>query len=95
MALTKDEVRHIAELARLNLTDEEVEKFTKQFESIFEVLDTLQEVDTEGVEETAQVTGLKNVMRDDVLDCEYDREEMLRSSQREKARGMIKVRKSI
>ena len=65
MSLTKDEVRHIAKLARLNLSDEEVEKFTKELSSILEYVDQLQEVDTKGVEPTAQVTGLHNSFRSD------------------------------
>ncbi|MDF2378875.1 MAG: Asp-tRNA(Asn)/Glu-tRNA(Gln) amidotransferase subunit GatC [Candidatus Gracilibacteria bacterium] len=95
MALTKDEVRHVAKLARLNLTDEEIERFTGQLTGIFESLDKLAEVDTEGVEETSQVTGLKNVAREDVVKPSLDREDLLEISEREKSRGMIKVRKSI
>jgi aspartyl-tRNA(Asn)/glutamyl-tRNA(Gln) amidotransferase subunit C len=95
MALTKDEVRHIAKLARLSLTEEEVEKFTQQFENIFEYLDALSEVNTNEVEPTAQVTGLKNVMMADTVQPSLDRDEVLRISERDKERGMIKVRKSI
>lgn len=95
MALTKDDVRHVAKLARLNLTDGEVEQFTDQLSGIFENLDKLAEVDTEGVAETSQVTGLKNVGREDVVKPSLDREDLLEVSERDKARGMIKVRKSI
>lgn len=95
MALTKDEVKHVAKLARLNLTDEELEKFTTQLESIFEHLDTLAEVNTEGIEETAQVNGLENVMRPDIVKKSLDREAFLKTSERENKRGMIQVRKSI
>lgn len=95
MALTKDEVRHVAKLARLKLTDAEVDKFTGQLGSVFEHLDKLKEVDTEGVAETNQVNGLKNIMRPDrVKDC-LDREDFLKTSERDNERGMIKVRKSI
>lgn len=69
-ALTKDQVRHIAKLARLRLTDAEVEKFTTELTSILQYLDMLQEVDTKNVAATAQVTGLTNVFRDDVLRSE-------------------------
>jgi aspartyl-tRNA(Asn)/glutamyl-tRNA(Gln) amidotransferase subunit C len=95
MALTKDDVKHVAKLARLTLTDEEIEKFTGQLEAIFVHLDKLAEVDTEGVEETAQVNGLENVMREDVVKPSLDREDVLKVSERENSRGMIKVRKSI
>jgi aspartyl-tRNA(Asn)/glutamyl-tRNA(Gln) amidotransferase subunit C len=95
MALTKDEVRHIARLARLTLTEEEVETFAHQFEGIFEHLDMLQEVNTEGAEETAQVTGLKNVMQEDILGSHFEREDLLAVSERDTERGMVRVRKSI
>ncbi|MDP2690951.1 MAG: Asp-tRNA(Asn)/Glu-tRNA(Gln) amidotransferase subunit GatC [Candidatus Gracilibacteria bacterium] len=95
MALTKDDVRHVAKLARLHLTDEELDRFTGQLGSIFHHLDTLAEVDTDGVEETAQVNGLVNVDRDDPVLPSLDREDVLKTSERENERGMIKVRKSI
>ena len=95
MALTKDDVKHVAKLARLTLTDSEVEKFTTQLESVFQHLDKLSEVDTEGVEETAQVNGLQNAMRSDEVKPSLNREDVLETSQRDNERGMIKVRKSI
>jgi aspartyl-tRNA(Asn)/glutamyl-tRNA(Gln) amidotransferase subunit C len=95
MALTKDDVKHVAKLARLHITDEEAEKFTGQLEAIFVHLDKLAEVDTEGVEETAQVNGLENVMREDMVTPSLDREDVLKTSDRENSRGMLKVRKSI
>jgi len=95
MALTKDDVRHVAKLARLQLTDEEIDTYTGQLASIFEHLDKLSEVDTEGVEETSQVNGLTNVMRADEVKPSLDREAVLETSERDNTRGMIKVRKSI
>lgn len=95
MALTKEDVKHVAKLARLQLTDDEIERFTVQLGAIFQHLDKLAEVDTEGVEETAQVSGLVNVMREDEVTPSMDREDFLKTSERENSRGMIKVRKSI
>ena len=69
--LSHDDVRHIAKLARLNLSDEEVEKFAKELTSILKYVDKLQEVDTKDVEPTAQVTGLTNAFREDAV-CESD-----------------------
>ena len=66
-ALTKDQVRHIAKLARLKLSDDEVEKFSKELTSILQYVDMLQEVDTKNVEPTAQVTGQSNVFREDAI----------------------------
>ena len=67
MALTKQEVEHIAKLARLGISAEEKEKFTTQLSSILEYFEQLKEVDTEGVEPTAQVTGLENVYVQDTV----------------------------
>jgi len=63
--LSPDDVRHIAKLARLHLSEEEVAKFTKELTSILEYIDRLQKVDTEGVEPLKQVTGMNNSYRDD------------------------------
>ena len=65
--LTKDQVRHIAKLARLRLTDDEVERFSKELTSILGYIETLTEVDTSTVEPTTNVTGLTNRFRDDVI----------------------------
>ncbi len=65
--LTKDQVRHIAKLARLRLKDGEVEKFAKELTSILQYVDMLKEVDTSKVEPTAQVTGQTNVFREDSI----------------------------
>lgn len=68
MALSKEEVEHIALLARLGLTNEEVEKYGEQLSSILDYVEQLKKVDTEGIEPTAQVTGLENVMREDRIE---------------------------
>ena len=65
MKLSKQEVEHIAKLARLSLTDEEKEKYGAQLSGILEYMEKLQSVDTENVEPTFQVTGLISVMRED------------------------------
>ncbi len=65
MALTLDEVRHVARLARLRLTDAELVEMQQQLSSILEHVDALQEVDVTGVPPTAQVTDVVNVVRPD------------------------------
>lgn len=65
MPLTDEQVRHVATLARLGLTDEERERFRHQLDSILEHIDRIAQVDTSSVEETAQVGELVNVWRDD------------------------------
>lgn len=66
-SLSQDDVRHIAKLARLRLTDEEVARFAPQLTSILGYIEKLNEVNTDSVEPTAQVTGLTNRSREDEI----------------------------
>ena len=63
--LTKEEVVKISNLCRIDLTEAEVEKFQRELSQIIEYASELSQVDTEGVEEISQVTGLENVFRRD------------------------------
>ena len=67
MALTPDQVRHIAKLARLQLSEDEVTRFAKELTSILAYVDMLGEVDTKNVAATSQVTGVENILREDVV----------------------------
>ena len=79
--LSHDDVRHIAKLCRLNLSDEEVEKFAVELSSILDFVEQLQEVDTKNVEPTEQVTGLTNAFRsDEIKESDALREELLSTS---------------
>ena len=66
--LTKDDVKKVAALARLDLTEEELEILPGQLSNVLNYIDQLKEVDTEGVVPTAQVTGLSDVWREDKID---------------------------
>ena len=65
--LTAAQVRHIAKLARLEISEDEVEKYAKELTAILGYVDQLSEVDTSAVAATAQVTGLNNAFRSDVI----------------------------
>lgn len=65
--ISEDHVRHIAKLARLTLTEGEVQKFTKELGAILSYVEQLQTVDTTDVLPTAQVTGLENAFREDCI----------------------------
>ncbi len=65
MKLSREEVVHIAALARLGITDGEIEKAREQLSDILENFEVLKEVDTTGVPPTAQSIDLVNVLRDD------------------------------
>ncbi len=66
--LTKEEIKHIAELARLDLNEEELKMYGEQLSSVLKYIEQLQEVNTEDIEPTAQVTGLENVLREDEVE---------------------------
>ena len=63
--ITKKKVSHVAKLARLGLTKEEKEKFTEELSAILDFVNKLNEVKTDKIKPTAQVTGLENVYRQD------------------------------
>lgn len=63
--LTRDDVLKLAKLARLQLSDDEVEQFASEMSAILEYVEQLGTVDVSGLEPTSQVTGLTNVMRKD------------------------------
>jgi aspartyl-tRNA(Asn)/glutamyl-tRNA(Gln) amidotransferase subunit C len=65
MAITRDEVLHVAKLARLELTDEEVERFTEQLSAILEAVAKVSELDLADVEPTAHPLDLVNVWAED------------------------------
>jgi len=75
MKLSKEEVQKIAKLARIELSEQEVDQFADQLTDVFEYFEKLKEVNTENVEITSQVTGLENVYREDKVDqCDIQKE---------------------
>jgi aspartyl-tRNA(Asn)/glutamyl-tRNA(Gln) amidotransferase subunit C len=77
MKLSREQVEHIAELARLALTDEELELYREQLSHILDYFERLQELDTEAIEPTASVLTLRSVMREDVPRPSLPREDIL------------------
>ncbi|HSW66392.1 MAG TPA: Asp-tRNA(Asn)/Glu-tRNA(Gln) amidotransferase subunit GatC [Bacillota bacterium] len=65
--LSREDVLKLARLARLTITDEEVEKYRSELSEILHYVEQLQTADVDGLLPTSQVTGLTNVMRDDVV----------------------------
>ena len=66
--LNREEVLHIALLARLGLTKKEVDRLKEQLSNILENFEVLQQVDTTGVPPTAQSIPLRNVVKEDEID---------------------------
>ncbi|MBP1465285.1 Asp-tRNA(Asn)/Glu-tRNA(Gln) amidotransferase subunit GatC [Candidatus Chloroploca sp. M-50] len=91
MPLSDAEVAHVARLARLGLSDEELALMRDQLSHILEYIELLQEVDVSGVEPTAQVTGLVSVMRPDVVKGALSRDEVLANAPDQRD-GMFRVK---
>lgn len=91
--LTQDEVKHIAKLAKLKLNEDDLKKFTGQLGSILDFFGQLQEVDTENVEETSQVTGLSNVTRPDKITVDGNEDALLNCSPHKIENHSIKIPK--
>lgn len=64
--IDREQVLHVAKLARLKLTDDEVERMTGELSHILEHVERMEALDLEGVEPTSHVVALENVLRDDV-----------------------------
>lgn len=88
--LTKEEVKHVAHLARLAITEEEAEKFAEQLGKITDYVQTLNELDTTNVEPTSHVLPIVNVMREDVAKKGLELEKVLLNV-KEHENGLIKV----
>ena len=82
MALTREEVLHMAALCRIALSDEEVEYLRGQLSDILEHVRALQEVDTEGVLPTSHSAGLTSIMRDDQVAGGLETEDILANAPR-------------
>jgi len=75
--LTRDEVAHVARLARLELTDDELERFTSQLDAVLDHAADVASLDTAGIPPTAHPLALVNVLRDDVAVAGLARDEVL------------------
>jgi aspartyl-tRNA(Asn)/glutamyl-tRNA(Gln) amidotransferase subunit C len=82
MALSREQVEHVAHLARLGLSDEEIDRFQQQLSQILGHMQALDTVDTSAIPPTAQVIPLSSVMRDDVVRPSLPVEDVLRNAPR-------------
>lgn len=90
MKITENTIRHVATLSRLEFNDNEIGKFTKQMNDIINMANQLQEVNTEGVEETVQVVDRDTVFREDKPEHWQEKDDLMKNVP-EKANGFIKV----
>ena len=94
MKISRRDVEHVALLARLQLTEEEIELYTKHLSAVIEYADKLQTVDTENVKPTAHAVPLQNVFREDVVEPSMDRDALLRNAP-DSENGFFKVPKIV
>lgn len=90
--ITKKEVEHVAKLARLELSEEEIGKYTEQFSNILDYFNQLSEVNTENIGPMAHAIPMVNVMREDKVKLPYTRDEILANAPQEED-GFFKVPK--
>lgn len=88
--ITEEQVRHVADLARLSITDEEAATYAKQLDAIITFAEQLNELDTENVEPTTHVLDVKNVLREDVVKESLPIEKVLKNAP-DHQDGQVKV----
>jgi aspartyl-tRNA(Asn)/glutamyl-tRNA(Gln) amidotransferase subunit C len=90
MHLTREEVEHVAALARLGLSDDEVSLMQSQLSAILDAIQALDELDTDAILPTAQVTSLTNITRPDVVADSLSRDAVLANAPRQ-SNGFFEV----
>ena len=75
--ISSSDVRKVAQLARLELPDDQIETYTEQLEDILSYVDQLQEIDTQNVNPTTRAVEVVNAMREDLVDVKCSREDIL------------------
>ncbi len=94
MQINREEIIHIAKLANLSLTDEEIDKYTNDMEEILTFANTVNNVNTDNVDELASLDENYNVFRKDEVKAFENREELLKNAPSQED-GMFKIPKVI
>ena len=92
--ISKEDVKHIADLCKLKFSDEELESFTWKLSTLLEYVDQLKEVDTKGVEPTYQVNTKIQPLREDKVGISLPKEEAIKNAPEEKY-GYFKLLKVV
>ncbi|MDP6142039.1 MAG: Asp-tRNA(Asn)/Glu-tRNA(Gln) amidotransferase subunit GatC [Dehalococcoidales bacterium] len=85
MKLSREEVLHITRLARVSLTEAEVDKLNEQLSNILEHFDVLQQIDTTNVPSTAQSIEFLNVLKNDITDASLPQSQVLANAPRKES----------
>ena len=94
MAISKEEIIHIAKLASLNLSEEEIEKYTGDMQEILEFANMINKVNTDGMNETVAANEKSNVLRKDEV-VNFENRELLLSNAPSQDEGMFRIPKVI
>ncbi len=94
MKVTRETIQHVADLARLNITEAEMDKLTFEMEDIISYVDKLNELDTKDVRPMEHVIPIQNVLREDRVTGSFDREKLLKSAPSQE-NGCYKVPKVV
>lgn len=90
--ITDEDILKLAQLSNISIDEDQVHKFRDELQSIVEYVEQLSLVDVEGLEPTDQVTGLVNVMRDDIVQGSVAQEELLKNAP-DREGNLIKVKR--
>ena len=82
--INKELIEHVAEVARLKLTDKEIEKFSKELKEIIEAFSTIDKINTKGIEPSLQPIELRNMLREDKKEECFSQEAALSLSDHKK-----------
>lgn len=85
MKITADEVKYVANLARLNVSESEADKLAAQMADIIAFADQLSEIDTQGIEPTNHAITVENVLREDTVVPSYERDDLIANAPEKKA----------
>ena len=94
MSISKEEIIHIAKLASLNLSDEEINRYTNDMQDILEFANTIINVNTDSISETIGSAGNYNVFRKDEIKKNISKEELLKNAPSQDE-GMFRIPKVI
>ena len=94
MKITQETVQYVAALAKLSVSEEEKQKVALDLDRILDYIETMNELDTEGIEPMSHVLPVKNVFREDVIVNEDNRIELLKNAPKQKD-GSFAVPKTV
>ena len=80
MSVSKEEVLHIANLSKLYVSDDKLEKYTKDLSNVVDLANSLEKVSVEGINPTNHILDIKNVFRKDEVESSCSREEILKNA---------------